>query len=575
VVVLCCMLLMPLADWSLPASLVPAQAPAIVLPVQTFVVVPAVAATQFPSSFGNSIPEPHTRDWWQIAVFVWMAVAGAFLLRSALAFIAIARIKRNGSDVSQELGLEWPAIRESSQVMIPLTIGLLRPVLVLPTDWRDWDAWKLRAVLTHELAHVRRRDWMITLTATLARGVFWFNPLSWWIERHLASLAEQASDEACIQATDDAPRYAETLLQFASVAKRGRRWIGGVSMAQYKISSRIERVLRLRNAGSGVLPPAGWICVCVFALPALYVSAATQSLTSTQLPTLSPTEMVRFAPEASPLVQGPVALAPQQQQPVVPAPQAAQPSSPPAAEVLTPTARAGIFRYWSAWITPQPQAQAPAPAAPVAPAPVAQTPTGTAVPINPDLVGEIRLILAPVDQARQNNNAPDVVWRIRNGALSPNLWAGNANWANWAFAMTGIQGRTAFFETRQGGTFSYGCVDCSFLASDTGVRGGTGSSEPGIVLRLSTEGKFVAATCRAAECRVGLPSETRTLKNAETTEFAVPPMTPVNFNSSTPVLNCFSVFGNVKADGTPFTAADCPGGRSISPVNPVFFSVTP
>jgi len=590
--VLGCMLLMPLADALLPASFIPARAPEIVLPVQTFVVIAPATAIQSRAVALVPVPEQFHRDWWQAAAFVWIGVASLFLCRLVMAFGAIVRIKKAGHLVSRELiashgfGLRAPTLRESGRVAIPLTVGFLKPVLILPLGWRDWDDWKLRAVLAHELTHVRRKDWAIAVSATLARSMFWFNPLSWWLERHLSSLAEQASDEACVRATGDAPRYAETLLQFASVAKCGRRWIGGVAMAQYKISYRIERVLRLQRAGSGVLSKAGWIAVSILAVCTLYISAAAQSRTTTQVPPLSPAEIVRVVQQSLPVLE----------QPAVAVTQAAEQAPIPtvSAEVLTPTARAGIFRYWSSWAPSAQQPQPPQPPQSNSPAPPA--PAAPTVPqVNPDLIGEIKLILAPVDQVqnaspgqvqvqtRDGNNrfTGAAVWNVRNSALNPNTWARNGN--GFTFAMTGVQGRTLSFETSQGGMFSYGCPDCSFLASELGVIAASANSGAGIFFQLSSDGKSVAATCRAVECRVNTPTNwnpgaarfddtIRILKDSETMSLSVLQQPSVDPN--TPRLRCFSVFGNVKADGTPFTAADCPGGLSIVPGSAIFFSVT-
>lgn len=594
-----CLLLMPLADALLPAAMVPARAPEIVLPVQTFVTVAAEPVFTPAGAVSVILPRPRW-DWWEMAAFLWIAVAALLLCRLALACGEIARIRRAGLTVSPAR-IPSPAfrfrtltLRESGSVNIPLTVGLWNPVLILPLGWRDWDDWKLRAVLAHELTHVRRLDWAITAAASFGRCVFWFNPLSWWLERHLSSLAEQSSDEASVHATGDAPRYAETLLQFASVAKRGRRWIGGVAMAQYKISSRIERVLRLQKAGSGVLSRAGWVAVCGFAIPVLYVSAAAQSRTTTQMPTLSPAEIVRVVQQGLTLAE-PAAVA------ATPTQQPTQPAQPPipggaavGAEVLTPTARAGIFRYWAGWTPSTQQAQLPQNNnAPALPAPTAST----AAPVNPDLVGEIRLILAPVEQAQKavpgeiqiqtstgnNRYTGTAVWNVRNGALNPNSWTRNG--IAFTFALTGAQGRTLSFETSHGGAFSYGCPDCSFLASESGVSALSANVGPGIVFRLSPDGKSVFATCRAVECRAGSevawpgnPAETtgvrnRTLKDSESFEFPVPQQPPVDANNSG--LRCFSVFGNIKADGTPFTAADCPGGVAITPSSVMFFSATP
>ena len=360
-------------------------------------------------------------------------------------------------------------------------------------------------------------------------------------------------------------------------------------MAQYKISSRIERVLLLQKPGSGVLSRAGWAAVCLLAVCTLYMSAAAQSRATAQLPPLSPAEIVRAVQQQLPLPEQPatpLAQAPQPQQPAQPAQQLPIPGGGTvSSEILTPTARAGIFRYFTAWSTSAQQPALPAPA--------------TAPPVNPDLIGEIKLILAPVDQVQNavpgevqiqtatgnNRYTGTAVWNVRNGALNPNTWARNGN--GFTFAMTGAQGRTLSFETNQGGTFSYGCSDCSFLASELGVSAPSANSGAGIVFHLSADGKSFTATCRAPECRVNTATNwnpgaarfddtIRILKDSETLSFPVPQQPTVDPNN--PGLRCFSVFGNRRLDANgnmvPFTSADCPGGVAIVPNSVIFFSVT-
>ena len=65
-----------------------------------------------------------------------------------------------------------PEVYESTSVLIPLTVGCKRPAIILPGDWRSWDDWKLRTVLGHELAHIRRRDWLVMVLASLNRCFF-------------------------------------------------------------------------------------------------------------------------------------------------------------------------------------------------------------------------------------------------------------------------------------------------------------------------------------------------------------------------------------------------------------------
>jgi len=153
--------------------------------------------------------------------------------------------------------------------------------------------------------------------------------------------------------------------------------------------------------------------------------------------------------------------------------------------------------------------QATAPASTPAPAQ-----PGT-VPANPDLLGEIRSILAPVDQGEAGGPIE------KNKAFFNSLWERNReaanmqqltfpdfnNWATppngFSFAIAGFQGRTISFTNSKGETFSYGCTDCSFVVSENGVSKAVTAAEPGVEFKLSADGSTLTATCHAAPCSMG------------------------------------------------------------------------
>jgi beta-lactamase regulating signal transducer with metallopeptidase domain len=540
-VVLGSMLLIPIADLVLPKALVPASVPEVIRPIQAFIVVAPESAVQ-------SVPRTHTEstalpiDGWQIAVVLGMFVTFSLLTRFAFVLCKVQRIKKRSLHIEDSGCVDWKnaqgvSLAESPALKVPITIGFWKPLILLPSDWRAWEDWKLRAVLIHEWTHVRRRDWAIATVAALARCVFWFNPLVWWLERRLASLAELASDEASVRESGNPQRYAETLLQFAAAARQGHRWIGGVAMAQHKISLRIERVLALQRPGSGILPRTMWVLLFVTVLPALYASAASQSA-HVELPTLST-----------------AAIATAIQEPTLPAPspQAERPAQPPVLPPVSPAPE------------PAPTTAPPSQVAPGDPPPPNPNPP---VPVNPELVGEIRLILALVDSQFQfqttdgtNRWTGSAVWNIQNTALSSATWGVNAN--AFTFTLTGVQNRIVQFENANGGSFSYGCPDCSFLVWESGVGEPSATQAPGIIFQFSPDGRVLSARCRAAECRVGgVPATAQS---------------GVRFSLSLPLAFrggvCFSVFGDRKLDGTPFTSADCLTLMSVTSTTPLIFSV--
>ena len=183
------------------------------------------------------------------------------------------------AELASAQGTSWrlPELRSSRSVIVPMTAGFAEPVILLPDDWQSWDAWKLRAVLAHELAHIRRDDWLVTVAASVNRCLFWFHPLAWWLERHLSALAEQASDDAALGCVSDAPRYARTVLDFAATLQSGRRLTYGVAMARTaKVSRRIDRILALRQPGPAIIGKRTWAAIAICALPLVYSAAALQ-----------------------------------------------------------------------------------------------------------------------------------------------------------------------------------------------------------------------------------------------------------------------------------------------------------
>jgi len=103
----------------------------------------------------------------------------------------------------------------SAHPAILFTWGLRRPAIVLPESAPDWPAERIRAVLGHELAHVRRRDWALQMAAGLVRCAYWFNPLVWLACHRLRQTGEQACDDAALSTGMAASDYAAHVLDVA------------------------------------------------------------------------------------------------------------------------------------------------------------------------------------------------------------------------------------------------------------------------------------------------------------------------------------------------------------------------
>ncbi|MBA2303227.1 MAG: M56 family metallopeptidase [Acidobacteria bacterium] len=97
----------------------------------------------------------------------------------------------------------------------PVTFGVARPVVLLPETLRMKSLGVRRAVLAHELWHVRRRDWLWSLSEEILRAMLWFHPAIWYLVSRVQSSREEVVDELAILSTNARRSYLEALLAFA------------------------------------------------------------------------------------------------------------------------------------------------------------------------------------------------------------------------------------------------------------------------------------------------------------------------------------------------------------------------
>jgi hypothetical protein len=240
------MLLLPLfSAWGPKATLRVLPAVAVEEPV---IVPPAIAVPAVARATEMRAPDPPAAPKPNFLLIAYFAGAGWMLLRLALGAWRAASLIRRASI--------QPEFRVSSECSCPLTLGWLRPVILLPTSWHTWPAAELDAVLAHERAHVRRRDPLVQWLAGLNRAIFWFHPLAWWLERKLAAVAEEACDAAVVASGHDPRDYSEYLLHQARAVERAgtRVVIGGAAMGYGGLADRIPRLL---NAGTALPLPRG------------------------------------------------------------------------------------------------------------------------------------------------------------------------------------------------------------------------------------------------------------------------------------------------------------------------------
>jgi TonB family protein len=241
-----------------------------VIPIRVLSAVPAPRAIPIvafaPLNVPAATPAPLEQP------FPWTRIYLAILLiltaRLAYAYFLTRRLTRNATRIDAF----DDAIFESAQIAVPLTIA---GRILLPTEWRTWEAAKLDAVLTHERAHVHRCDWAIAAFAAANRCIFWFHPLAWWLEARIKSLAEQACDDASL-AHLDRESYAEVLVEIAAALRGAKHRVAWQAMPMAKgaeVRMRIERILDETRPLSTPLTRTLWAAIALAAAPIIYIAA--------------------------------------------------------------------------------------------------------------------------------------------------------------------------------------------------------------------------------------------------------------------------------------------------------------
>lgn len=108
------------------------------------------------------------------------------------------------------------ALLRSEQSAVAFTTGAVQPLIVIPASAEEWTEDRRRAVLLHELAHIRRRDVVLHNLGRIVTVLYWFNPLVWVAAARLRSESERAADDLVLRGGTRASDYADHLLQIVT-----------------------------------------------------------------------------------------------------------------------------------------------------------------------------------------------------------------------------------------------------------------------------------------------------------------------------------------------------------------------
>ena len=160
------------------------------------------------------------------------------------------------------------------------TWGVLRPRIIFPAAAATWPDDLVQIILHHEIAHIRRCDWLTQMCGELLRAVYWFNPIAWLACRRLRAESEQACDDDVLRSGTEPSVYAEHLLTLARCFSRHRPWLPAPAMARRStLHRRVTAMLNTRIDRKPLALPARLLTLASLLAVTVAIAAAQTSAT--------------------------------------------------------------------------------------------------------------------------------------------------------------------------------------------------------------------------------------------------------------------------------------------------------
>jgi uncharacterized protein (TIGR03435 family) len=241
----------------------------------------SVGATDLSPSLrtaASSVEPAQLLSW---VVVIWLIGAIAFWVRLAGGWVVAARMRsmlvrpappewqQVLGRLSARIGLSRPVrLLVSALVQVPTVVGWLRPVVLVPVGaLSGLPPDHLEALLVHELAHIRRHDYLVNILQSIAEALLFYHPAIWWVSGHIRSERESCCDDVAVSVTGDVLTYVRALAEWESCRPAP---FNAVSANGGSLAQRIARLLgqsrppSRTGLGPGVLAVALLLVVAAF-----------------------------------------------------------------------------------------------------------------------------------------------------------------------------------------------------------------------------------------------------------------------------------------------------------------------
>ncbi len=217
--------------------------------------------------------------WLFGAAFFWVRLMGGWLVAARMRSVLVRPAPPEWQEVLRKLGARIGLSRPvrllvSALVQAPAVVGWLRPVVLAPVGALTGQPPEyMEALLLHELAHIRRHDYLVNILQSVAEALLFYHPAVWWVSGHIRTERELCCDDVAVAVNGDALTYACALAQLESYRPHLSTHLGSAVAANGgSLSDRIARLLgqprpSVRTAlGPGVLAVATLLVAVAYGL---------------------------------------------------------------------------------------------------------------------------------------------------------------------------------------------------------------------------------------------------------------------------------------------------------------------
>ena len=153
------------------------------------------------------------------------------------------------NELSDKLGIRQSVtLLQSELIKIPVAIGFFKPVILVPFSLlSNLPPDQVEAILLHELAHVRRRDYLMNMLQRFAEAIFFFNPSFIWLCSLIRQEREACCDDIVVATTGQKKNYLEALVSFQEFALTSTGYAMAIKSKQHYLLNRVKRLLTQEN----------------------------------------------------------------------------------------------------------------------------------------------------------------------------------------------------------------------------------------------------------------------------------------------------------------------------------------